>query len=322
MKPLLSVVSPCYNEEATLRWSIAQLSSKLAQLKSEQKIHQNSYICLVDDGSIDNTWKLISELSQNHPIVAIKLGVNVGHQKAITAGLHYVTNKCDCSITIDIDLQDDLAAMDTMLEHYSAGYDMVFGVRMNYSRERVYEKILGAIYYKLRSIFGIHTIINHADYRLLSKRAMSIFSNMKERFIYLRGIFTSLPLPYKIVKYQVKKRQFGTIKYTMRQRFALAWDGISSYSIVPLRFITVVGLVIFILSISYSMYAVWVKFFHEDTVPGWASTVIPIYILGGIILFSLGIVGEYIGKIYMEIKQRPLYFIEKITNEQHVQNKD
>ena len=322
MTPLLSIVSPCYNEEATLRWSIEQLADKLTQLKSEQKIDKDSYICLVDDGSSDNTWKLICELSQNHPIVGVKLSANVGNQKAITAGLHYVTDKCDCSITIDIDLQDDPAVMDTMLEHYKAGYHMIFGVRANRPQGHFYEKALVVIYYKLLHMLDIRTIINHSDYRLLSKKAMSMFSNMKERLIYLRGIFINLPLPYKIIKYQARKRQFGTIKLTIHQRFALAWDGISNYSIAPLRFITVTGLVIFILSLSYSMYALWARFFNDDTVPGWASTVIPVYFLGGLILFALGIVGEYIGKIYMEIKQRPLYFIEETINERHFKSRD
>ena len=298
-----------------MQWSVEQLSAKLLQLKSEQKIDQDSFICLVDDGSTDNTWNLIRELSLSHPITSIKLSTNVGNQNALTAGLHYAGGKCDCSITIDIDLQDDIAVIDTMLEQYKAGCHIVLGVRSNRPQGLFYEKALATLYYRLLSIFGIRSIVNHGDYRLLSEKAMAIFSSMKERHIYLRGIFTNLHLPYNVIKYQAKERQFGKTHYSMQKLFALAWDGISSYSIAPLRFITIMGLVIFLLSSFYSVYALYVKLFGSDVVPGWASTVIPIYFLGGITLFSIGIVGEYIGKIYMEIKQRPLYFIEEIINE-------
>ena len=314
-KPLLSIISPCYNEEATLQWSAEQLCAKLSRLKSEQKIHQDSFICLIDDGSADNTWKLISELSQKHPITGIKLSTNVGHQNTLAAGLHYVTGRCDCCITIDIDLQDDIEVMDTMLEHYQAGCHLVMGVKANLSHETSYRKILAILYYKLLPVLGIHTVVNHADYRLLSQKAMTIFTDMKECNLYLRGLFVNLPLPHSTVKYQVKERQFGKTHYTMTKQVRLAWDGISNYSIAPLRVITITGAVIFILSLLYSIYALGVRLFGDDVLPGWASTVIPIYFLGGLLLFSLGIVGEYIGKIYMEIKQRPLYFIEKTINE-------
>ena len=298
-----------------MQWSVEQLSAKLSQLKSEQKIDQESFICLVDDGSTDNTWKIIRELSVSHPITSIKLSTNVGNQNALTAGLHYANDKCDCSITIDIDLQDEIAVIDTMLEQYKAGWHIVLGVRDNRPQGLFYEKALSRLYYRLLLIFGIRSIVNHGDYRLLSKKAMAILSSMKERHIYLRGIFVNLHLPYSIIKYQAKKRQFGKTNYSMHKRFGLAWDGISSYSIAPLRFITIMGLVIFLLSSLYSVYALYVGLFGSDIVPGWASTVIPVYLLGGILLFSLGIIGEYIGKIYMEIKQRPLYFIEEIINE-------
>ena len=298
-----------------MQWSVEQLSAKLLQLKSEQKIDQDSFICLVDDGSTDNTWNLICELSLSHPITSIKLSNNVGHQNALTAGLHYASDKCDCSITIDIDLQDDLAVIDTMLKRYKAGWHIVLGVRSNRPQGLFYEKALATLYYRLLSVFGIRSTVNHGDYRLLSKKVMTIFSNMKERHIYLRGIFVNLHLPYSVIKYQSKKRQFGKTHYSLQKQFRLAWDGISSYSIVPLRFITIMGLVIFLLSSLYSVYALWIRLFESSIVPGWASTVIPIYLLGGIILFCLGIIGEYIGKIYMEIKQRPLYFIEEIINE-------
>ena len=314
-KPLLSIISPCYNEEATLQWSAEQLCAKLSRLKSEQKIHQDSFICLIDDGSADNTWKLISKLSQEHPITGIKLSTNVGHQNTLAAGLHYVADKCDCSITIDIDLQDDIEVMDTMLEHHQAGYHLVMGIRANRPQGKFYQKVSAILYYKLLPVLGIHTVVNHGDYRLLSQKAMTIFADMKERHLYLRGLFINLPLPHSTVEYQASKRQFGKTHYTMTKQIRLAWDGISSYSIAPLRVITITGAVIFILSLLYSIYALGVRLFGDDVVPGWASTVIPIYFLGGLLLFSLGIVGEYIGKIYMEIKQRPLYFIEKTINE-------
>ncbi len=313
--PLLSIISPCYNEEATLQWSVEQLHAKLSQLKSEQKIHQDSFICLVDDGSTDGTWALISELSQKYPITGIKLSGNVGNQNALVAGLHYATNKCDCSITIDIDLQDDIEVMDTMLERYKAGFHIVLGVRANRPQGVFYKKFLAVLYYKVLSVLGIPTVINHGDYRLLSQKVMTTLSNMKEYHLYLRGIFINLPLPHSIIESKAKKRQLGKTHFTINKLFGLAWDGISSFSIAPLRFITMTGLVIFVLSLLYSVYAFGVRLFGDDIVPGWASTVIPIYFLGGLILFALGIVGEYIGKIYMEIKQRPLYFIEKTINE-------
>ncbi len=312
--PLLIIISPCYNEKATLRWSVEQLDIKLSQLKSEQKIHRDSFICLVDDGSTDNTWALISELSQKYPITGIKLSANVGHQNALAAGLHHATDKCDCSITIDIDLQDDIEIMDTMLDRYKTGCHLVLGVKANHPRY-FYKKMLAKLYYKVLHILGVHTVVNHSDYRLLSKKVMKALSNIKERHLYLRGIFTSLPLAYSIIEYQIKERQFDKTHYTMNKQLNLAWDGISSFSIAPLRLITITGLVIFVLSLLYSVYVLGVRLFSDTVVPGWASTVIPIYFLGGLLLFSLGIVGEYIGKIYMEIKQRPLYFIEETINE-------
>ena len=225
--PLLSIISPCYNEEATLQWSVGQLHTKLSQLKSEQKIHQDSFICLVDDGSTDNTWNLISELSQKYPITGIKLSGNVGHQNALAAGLHHASNKCDCSITIDIDLQDDIEVMDTMLERYKAGYNLVLGVKANHP-QYFHKKVLAILYYKVLRFLGVHTVVNHSDYRLLSKKVMRALSNIKERHLYLRGIFTSLPLAYSIVKYQIKERQFGKTHYTINKQLNLAWDGISS----------------------------------------------------------------------------------------------
>ena len=292
-----------------------QLYTKLSQLKSEQRVHQDSFICLVDDGSTDNTWSLISKLSQKYPITGIKLGTNVGHQNALVAGLHHTTDKCDCSITIDIDLQDDIEVMDMMLEQYKAGYHLVLGVRANRPQDPLYKKILAICYYKVLRVLGIPTIINHGDYRLLSKKVLMILSNIKDRHLYLRGIFINLPLPHSVIEFKAKERRFGETQYTINKQLILAWDGISSFSIAPLRFITITGLAIFVLSLMYSFYALGVRLFGDDVVPGWASTVIPIYFLGGLILFSLGIVGEYIGKIYMEIKQRPLYFIEKTINE-------
>ena len=312
--PLLSIISPCYNEEATLQWSVEQLHTKLSQLKSTQRIHQDSFICLIDDGSTDNTWVLINELSQKYPITGIKLSGNVGHQNALAAGLHHASDKCDCSITIDIDLQDDIEVMDTMLERYKAGYHLVLGVKANHP-QYFHKKILAILYYKVLRVLGVHAVVNHSDYRLLSKKVMKALSNIKERHLYLRGIFSSLPLAYSIVKYQIKERQFGKTHYTMNKQLNLAWDGISSFSIAPLRLITITGLMIFVLSLLYSVYVLGIRLFGDDVIPGWASTVIPIYFLGGLILFSLGIVGEYIGKIYMETKQRPLYFIEKTINE-------
>ena len=310
--PVLAIICPCYNEEETIEWSVEQLQQKIQQLIADNLIHSNSFICLVDDGSQDNTWSLIeAENTKNkNNIRGLKLAWNVGHQNALTAGLHSVTNQCDCSISIDVDLQSDLAAIDLMLEQFKQGAEIVFGVRDGRETDSWSKRFFSQKYYHLLKLMGVNSIANHADYRLLSNKAMEYFKKTPERNLYLRGLFANMPLKKAEILYKHGHRQFGSTKYTPLKMLELAWNGISSFSITPLRFIAAMGAIAFVASLIYIAYAVFVKFFTDSTLPGWTSTIISIYLIGGLQLLALGLIGEYVGKILLEIKQRPLYIIE------------
>ena len=310
----LSIVVPCYNEEAVLPVTIQQLTKLLQYLIDKGKITSDSCIYYVDDGSRDQTWDLIETYAKTNSFVrGIKLSRNRGHQNALLAGL--LTVKGEVVISIDADLQDDLSAIEAMLDDYAAGYDIVYGVRSSRKTDTFFKNFTAIAYYRLLAVMGVEIIYNHADYRLMSRRVIEALKEFGEVNLFLRGIIPQLGFSHTIVYYERAERFAGESKYPLKKMLALAWQGITSFSDVPLKFITGLGLLVSLISFTVTIWAIWIKLFTEVAIPGWASTVLPIYFLGGIQLLCLGIIGEYLAKIYTETKRRPRYIIEKTTNQ-------
>ncbi|MGJ0359260.1 glycosyltransferase family 2 protein [Aliarcobacter cryaerophilus] len=309
---ILGIVVPCYNEEAVLSETILRLNKVLEDLVQKDKISINSFMIFVDDGSKDNTWNLIENVSKNNKFVkGLKLSKNQGHQNALLAGMQFVVDKCDCLISLDADLQQDENSIEEFLYKYISGSDVVLGIRNDRQSDGFFKKTTALGFYKLIEIMGVHVIKNHADYRLLSNRANKSLMEFKEVNLFLRGLVPLLGYKTDYVYFDVKDRFAGESKYTLSKMLSFALDGITSFSVTPLRMISIVGFIVFTLSFTMSAYIIFVSLFTNKIVPGWASTVLPIYFLGGIQILSIGIVGEYIGKIYKETKKRPRFFIEK-----------
>jgi polyisoprenyl-phosphate glycosyltransferase len=309
----LSIVVPCYNEEAVLPETIQQLTKLLQYLIDKGKITSDSCVYYVDDGSRDRTWSLIEAFAKTNPFVrGIKLSRNRGHQNALLAGL--LTVKGEAVISVDADLQDDLSAIEAMLDDYAAGHDIVYGVRSSRKTDTFFKNFTAIAYYRLLAVMGVEIIYNHADYRLMSRRVIEALKEFGEVNLFLRGIIPQLGFSHAVVYYERAERFAGESKYPLKKMLALAWQGITSFSDVPLKFITGLGLLVSLISFAVTLWAVWIKLFTEMAIPGWASTVLPIYFLGGIQLLCLGIIGEYLAKIYTETKRRPRYIIEKTTN--------
>ena len=314
-KPILSIVVPCYNEEDILSKTTKCLSEKLSNLIKLSKINEKSFIVFVDDGSKDKTWEVITDfILHNSNIKGVKLSKNYGHQNALMAGMNFVKNKCDCLITIDADLQQDIDAVDLFIEKYLEGNEVVYGVRKDRKNDSLFKKITANLFYGFMSFMGVDIIKNHADFRLFSKRANNSVLMYKETNIFLRSIVPLIGFKSEKVYFKVSKRDAGVTKYTSKRMFIFAIDAITSFSIIPLRIITFVGLLVSLFSIIMIFYNLCVVLFTNKSVHGWASTVLPIYFIGGVQLLSLGIIGEYIGKIYKETKKRPLYFIDKVLD--------
>jgi len=306
----LSIVVPCYNEEAVLHETASRLTALLDKLVKNDKINNQSDIYFVDDGSKDRTWEIIESLCSDHDeIRGIKLSRNRGHQNALLAGLFSATG--DAVVSIDADLQDDTNAIETMVEHYLNGSDVVYGVRQKRETDTPFKRHTAEGFYKLMRLMGVDIVYNHADYRLLSSRALEHLKEFKEVNLFLRGIIPLIGFHSSVVYYNRSERFAGESKYPLNKMLSFAWDGITSLSVTPLRLITMTGFLIFLATLIMSFWVLGVKLFSDDAVPGWASTVLPIYFIGGIQVFSIGIVGEYIGKIYLETKERPRYIIEK-----------
>jgi glycosyltransferase involved in cell wall biosynthesis/putative flippase GtrA len=309
----LSIVVPCYNEEAVLPETIQRLTELLNYLIEKGKITSDSCVYYVDDGSRDRTWDLIETFAKTNSFVrGIKLSRNRGHQNALLAGL--LTVKGEAVISIDADLQDDLSAIEEMLDDYSAGHDIVYGVRSSRKTDTFFKNFTAIAYYRLLAVMGVEIIYNHADYRLMSRRAIEALKEFGEVNLFLRGIIPQLGFSHTIVYYERADRFAGESKYPLKKMLALAWQGITSFSDVPLQVITGLGLLVSLISFAVTIWAVWIKLFTEGAIPGWASTVLPIYFLGGIQLLCLGMIGEYLAKIYTETKRRPRYIIEKTTS--------
>ena len=304
---------PCYNEEQVLYESARILTKLLNRLISLKKITPTSRILYIDDGSNDGTWNLIKALSDKHSKVGgIKLSRNFGHQNAILAGL--LTVKGDAIVSLDADLQDDVNTIEAMIDDHLKGSEIVYAVREDRSIDSRFKRISAHFFYKFMNFIGSDVVYNHADFRLLSRRAINALKEFREINIFLRGVVPLIGLKSSIVYYKRNQRAAGKTKYPLRKMINFAIDGITSFSVAPLRVITVIGFVIFSMSLIMIVYIFWVWLFSNSAVPGWASTTLPIYFLGGIQILFIGILGEYLGKTYQEIKGRPRYLIEESVN--------
>jgi glycosyltransferase involved in cell wall biosynthesis len=309
----LGIIVPCYNEEEALPETNRRLIEVINNLVRLGKITTDSMIFYVDDGSTDGTWQLIESLIivNSLHISGIKLSRNYGHQNAIIAGLFSAAG--DALITIDADLQDDVNAIEAMIDKYLAGSEIVYGVRNNRESDSVFKRLTASIFYSVMKILGAEVVKNHADFRLLSRNAINSLQEFREVSLFLRGIVPLIGLSSATVHYSRDRRLLGQSKYPLRKMLNFAVDGITSFSIVPLRIVTITGLFIFILSLIMSTYVMFLWLFTDDALPGWSSIVLPMYLLGGVQVLFLGIFGEYLGKIYGEVKDRPRYIIEKRT---------
>ena len=311
----LAIVVPCYKEEEVLEICSEALRGVLADLIGKGKITEDSFVMFVNDGSKDRTWELIESEHAKYPVQVkgVNLAGNVGHQYALTAGLMVAKDMCDISISIDADLQDDVAVIEDMVDAYYAGNDIVYGVRNDRSTDTFFKRATAQGFYKFMEIMGVKTVYNHADFRLMSKRALEHFSKFKESNLFLRGMMPLIGYNTTSVYYSRKERVAGESKYPLKKMLALAFNGITSFSVKPISLILGLGVVIIVLAVLAAIYAL-AAHFMGNTVPGWTSTILSIWFLGGVQLFAIGLVGMYIGKIYMEVKERPRYNIEKILN--------
>lgn len=313
MKRLMIVV-PCFNEQEVFETTLEALSNLLLDLIKKQKIDKNSGIMFVDDGSKDDTRRLICDAYKkyNH-VYAVNLAGNVGHQNALVAGLETAADLCDVTVTIDADLQDDISVIEEMIDKFNDGCDVVYGVRNNRKTDGFFKRVTANAFYKFMKWLGAKTVDNHADFRLLSSRAVKALLAYEERNLFLRGIVTRLGYKTDCVYYSRQKRMAGTTKYPFRKMLSFAVEGITSFSVKPLKMIMALGLFIIFCSLLAIIY-VLVSFFVGHANAGWPSLMISIWFLGGVQLFSIGLVGEYIGKIYLETKKRPRYNIEEILS--------
>ena len=306
----LSIVIPCYNEEDVLHETTRQLIFLFQKLIGKNKINDQSRVYFIDDGSHDCTWELIVSLAEVNPLVrGIKLSRNRGHQNALLAGL--LTAEGEVIISIDADLQDDLNSIEAMIDQYNSGYDIVYGIRDSRDTDTLFKKFTAQAYYHLLQKMGVEVVFDHADYRLMSRKAIEALREFGEVNLFLRGIIPQLGFSQSSVHYDRAERFAGVSKYPLRKMLALAWQGITSFSDIPLRVITVIGLLVSLCSFIISGWALFLRFFTQEAIPGWASTVLPIYFLGGIQLLCLGVIGEYLAKVYQETKRRPRYTIDK-----------
>jgi len=309
--PKIMFILPSYNEEEILHNTISKLETVLKDLIIQKKISEDSSIVFVDDGSTDSSWRIISENIKINPFVkGLRLSRNFGHQLAIFAGMMEMKDSCDAMITLDADLQDDLDVISVMIDKLNNGNDIVYGVPQKRNAESFFKRKPAQIYYKLLRLMGVDIVANHADFRLVSKKAASILSKFKERNIFLRGIFPLIGLKSDKVVYDKSKRIGGKPKYSIFKLCCLAFSGITAFSYTPLRYITLFGFFITIGSFVYMIYVLSSKALGH-IIPGWTSLILSIYFLGGVQIFFMGIIGEYIARIYSEVKQRPRYIVEE-----------
>lgn len=308
----LAIVVPCFNEEDVLLDTAGRLLGVLEGLVRSRKISPTSRLCFVDDGSTDHTWHCILTAHQRDSRVGgIKLSRNFGHQNALLAGLLTVTE--DMVVSIDADLQDDLGAIEQMVDYCNGGKDVVLGVRQDRSTDTWLKRHSAQAFYRMLRLMGVNVVFNHADFRLMSRRAVEALRDFGEVNLFLRGIIPSIGLPCATVSYARSPRASGQTKYSYRRMFSLAVNGMTSFSVLPLRMISALGVAVFAGSLLLTVWVLWVRLFSPDVVPGWASLVLPMYFLGGVQLLSIGILGEYVSKIYLETKHRPRFVIDTKT---------
>lgn len=311
---ILYLVIPCYNEEAVLPETARQLLEKMNSMFERGMISRESKIMFVNDGSKDRTWELIEELHASNPIYSgVKLSRNKGHQNALLAGLATAKERADMTISLDADLQDDIDVIDQMVEKYYAGNDVVYGVRSARKTDTFFKKFTAQSFYKMMQAMGVDIVYNHADYRLMSKRAVEGLMEFKEVNLFLRGIVPLIGFSSDVVTYERHERFAGESKYPLKKMLSFATDGITSFSIKPIRMITMCGFLIFLISILMLIYSLVVHFTGR-TIHGWTSMIVSIWAIGGLQLLAIGVVGEYIGKIYLETKERPKFIIEKVLD--------
>ena len=315
MAPILYIVIPCYNEEQVLPVTAPMFLKKITDLSSAGKISENSRVLFVDDGSKDSTWEIISGLAKaDARYIGIRQSRNRGHQNAVLAGLMEAKDRCDITISIDCDGQDDIDAMDAMVEEFLNGCDIVYGVRSKRTTDTFFKRFTAESYYKLLKSMGVDAVYNHADYRLVSAKALAAFAEFKEVNLFLRGMFPLVGFKSTCVYYERHERLAGKSHYPLRKMLHLAFEGITSLSVKPLHIITGLGIGIAGLSFLGVLWSLIVAL-TGNSVPGWASTMCIVCFIGGIQLVCLGVIGEYVGKIYMEVKARPRYIISERTEE-------
>lgn len=310
----LATVSPCYNEEEVLRHSVERLTELFRRMIGDGLISADSMMVFVNDGSRDRTWQIISELHRENPFVrGINLAHNAGHQNAIMAGMMTAREWADAVVTLDADLQDDIECIPKMVRELGQGNDVVYGVKVSRQADPLMKKLTAQAFYKLQDSMGVESIYNHADFRLLSRRALDMLATYKEHNLYLRGLIPMIGLPHTTVDDVISERYAGQSKYTLGKMLGLALNGITAFSVKPLYIIFNIGLIFLIVAFCIAFYVAY-AIFTRTAVPGWSSLMLSIWLVSGFILVSLGITGAYIGKIFTEVKQRPLYHIQEILD--------
>ncbi len=315
MDSRLYVVIPCYNEEEVLPETAKRIKSKMTELIGNGSIDADSRVCFVNDGSKDKTWEIIKQLHTEDKLFSgINLSRNRGHQNALLAGLMTTMDNADMIISMDADLQDDINAMDEMIKKYHDGCDVVYGVRSSRKKDTFFKKKTAEGFYKMMNRMGVKTVFNHADYRLLSKRALDGLAGFKEVNLFLRGIVPMVGFKSDVVYYERGERFAGESKYPLSKMLSFAVEGVTSLSVKPIRYITGLGFFVFLFSVIMLIYS-FIRHFMGETIQGWTTLMVSIWATGGLILFSLGVVGEYVGKIYLETKGRPRFIIEEFLDE-------
>ena len=316
MKDVLYIVVPCYDEEEVLPETSRRLREKLEELIAAGTVSEKSRVLFVNDGSRDKTWSLIEALhAENYLFSGVNLSRNRGHQNALLAGLMIAKDRCDMAISMDADLQDDVDAVDGMLERYNAGCDIVYGVRASRKKDTFFKRFTAEGFYRVMNFLGAETVFNHADYRLMSRRALEGLAEFKEVNLFLRGIVPMIGYTSGVVEYERGERFAGESKYPLKKMLSFAMEGITSLSTKPIRYITGLGFFIFAVSILMLIYSI-VRWASGDTILGWASVICSVWAIGGLILLSLGVIGEYIGKIYLETKGRPRFLIQEVLEDE------
>jgi len=310
-RPRLAIVVPCFNEELVIRETARRLVGVLRELREKGQIASDSFLFFVDDGSSDSTWRVLCELNHSErEVKALKLARNFGHQNAVLAGLLTVRHRADCVISMDADLQQDERAIYGFLDKYRDGADIVYGIRRNDGALPFSKRLFSSVFYKLMSTMGAKVVKDHPDYRLISAKVLDTLADYKEVNVFLRGIFANMGFRSEVVYFDLHDRLAGETHYSWAKMIGLGLDGVTSFSVAPLRMIAIGGVLITLGALAISVFIVF-SALRGDVVPGWASTVLPIYVLGGLQIMTIGLVAEYIGKIYSEVKQRPRFISEQ-----------